>query len=100
MGAHRYQYQRRMGELSQAVPRHGIVAESEPLAMKAVIYRQASMGFVACLIVASGCTTGRAFREAALPSLEAGIALVLDGLVDGVFAAIEPEPQTETTTTP
>jgi len=49
------------------------------------------------LLTACGCTTGRAFREAALPSLEAGISLVLDGIVDGVFAAIEPEPQTDGT---
>ncbi len=68
--------------------------------MKTVFYRFVSMVFIAGLVLAPGCTTGRAFREAALPSLEAGIALVLDGLVDGVFAAIEPEPQTDATTTP
>ena len=68
--------------------------------MKRVYYRLALMGFVAWLVVAPGCISGRAFREAALPSLEAGISLVLDGILDGVFAAIEPETQTDATTTP
>ena len=39
----------------------------------------------------TGCGPLRQFREGALPSLESGIDLILDGLVDGLFAAIEVE---------
>ncbi len=44
------------------------------------------------VLMAQGtCATGRQFREAALPSLESGINLILDGVVDGLFATIEVE---------
>ncbi len=36
-----------------------------------------------------GC--GEKFRTAAAPALEAGVNQVLDGLVDGVFAVITPD---------
>jgi hypothetical protein len=41
----------------------------------------------------TGCDVpyGPQFREAALPSLQAGLTQILTGFVDGVFAAIEPE---------
>ena len=47
----------------------------------------------ACTVIAtlSGCLTGPQFRQAALPAIEGGIEQILDGLVDGVFAAIEVE---------
>ncbi|MCH7995425.1 MAG: hypothetical protein IIB57_13410 [Planctomycetes bacterium] len=46
-----------------------------------------------CALIAtvSGCLTGPQFRQAALPAIEGGIEQILDGLVDGVFAAIEVE---------
>jgi len=39
----------------------------------------------------SGCATGRDFREAALPLVESGVSDVVNGLVDGFFAAIAVE---------
>lgn len=47
-------------------------------------------------LTASGCTFGRDFRAAAGPELESGVHSILTGLVNGLFAAIEPEPETET----
>ena len=46
-----------------------------------------------CTLIAtlSGCLTGPQFRQAALPAIEGGIDQILDGLVAGVFAAIEVE---------
>jgi len=59
--------------------------------------RRSSLAVSALVALAlqGGCTTGRDFRDAALPSLKTGINSILDGLVEGIFAAIEPEPQTE-----
>ena len=45
----------------------------------------------AVIATLSGCLTGPQFRQAALPAIEGGIGQILDGLVDGVFAAIEVE---------
>jgi|GEM_PF-2266883 len=45
---------------------------------------------------AVGCAAGRQFRSAALPSLESGVNLILDGVVSGLFAAIEVEPGNST----
>jgi hypothetical protein len=42
--------------------------------------------------------TGREFREAALPAVQTGINAILDGLVDGVFASIEPDAAPDATT--
>jgi hypothetical protein len=44
-------------------------------------------------MVIPGCTAGRDFRDAALPSLRTGVDAIVDGLLDGIFAVIEPEPQ-------
>lgn len=41
---------------------------------------------------AGGCiAAGAEFRTAALPAVEQGLDAILDGLVDGLFAAIEPD---------
>jgi hypothetical protein len=50
-------------------------------------------GIVLLAVIPAGCTTGRDFREAALPSLRTGVDAILDGLLDGIFAVIDPEPQ-------
>lgn len=43
----------------------------------------------------TGCgAAGRDFRTAALPAVESGVTLILNGVLDGIFAAIRPEPQT------
>lgn len=47
------------------------------------------------LVTQTGCLTGPEFRAAALPAMESGVEQILDGLVDGIFAAIEPETSTE-----
>ena len=39
----------------------------------------------------TGCLTGKEFRDVAGPSVHSGISLILDGLVDGVFAVIDPD---------
>jgi len=44
---------------------------------------------------ATSCTFGREFREAAGPALQSGVTSILTGLVNGVFAAIEPETDAE-----
>ena len=43
------------------------------------------------LMAQGACLSGTQFRDAALPSLESGLNLILDGVVAGVFAAIEVE---------
>ena len=43
------------------------------------------------LVTQTGCLAGTEFRAAALPALESGVEQILDGLVDGIFAAIQPE---------
>jgi hypothetical protein len=42
-------------------------------------------------IACGGCLTGKEFRAAAGPAMESGVDSILDGLVDGLFAVIEPE---------
>ena len=42
-------------------------------------------------IAQTGCLAGTEFRAAALPAVESGVEQILDGLVDGIFAAIQPE---------
>jgi hypothetical protein len=46
------------------------------------------------LTISTGCVTGREFRAAAGPAVQQGLALILDGVVDGLFAVVEPEPET------
>ncbi|MFQ5590332.1 MAG: hypothetical protein ACE5HE_04125 [Phycisphaerae bacterium] len=48
-------------------------------------------GVTALLIGQAACVTGRQFREAALPELESGVNLILDGVVEGLFAAVAVE---------
>lgn len=44
----------------------------------------------------TGCVwDGRQFREAALPMLQTGASAILNGVLDGVFAAIEVESPNE-----
>ena len=59
-----------------------------------------SMRGIAVMLAAAGITlstgcepdVGRQFRDAALPSLHTGVSAIVNGLVEGVFATIEPEP--------
>lgn len=44
-----------------------------------------------------GCDVGREFRAAALPQLSEGVTQVVNGLLDGIFAAIEVEPDADAT---
>lgn len=56
-------------------------------------------GCTKLIVAASGCLYtgacetpyGVQFRDAALPNIQTGVHAILDGFVDGVFAAIEPE---------
>ncbi len=40
---------------------------------------------------ATGCLTGSEFREAAAPLVEQGVDSIMDGLIDGLFAVIDPD---------
>ncbi|MCO6438401.1 MAG: hypothetical protein J5J06_15015 [Phycisphaerae bacterium] len=42
--------------------------------------------------LSAGCDVGREFRAAALPQFSEGVTLAVNGLLDGIFAAIEVEP--------
>ncbi len=42
----------------------------------------------------SGCEAGREFRAAAVPALQTGVTQILTGLLDGIFAVIEPDTDT------
>lgn len=53
---------------------------------------------VAVFGIQAGCVGGREFRETALPAIHSGVSSILNGLVDGVFAAIEVDPLTAGTT--
>ena len=45
--------------------------------------------------VVSGCAdVGRDFRTAAGPAIESGVRSIVDGVLDGLFAVIEPETTT------
>ena len=52
-------------------------------------------GLSLLFVSSSGCVAGagREFRNAALPAIRSGATSILNGLLDGLFAAIEPEPQ-------
>ena len=59
------------------------------------IRRVAGIGLILMTGLTAGCEFGRDFRAAALPAVHQGADLVLTGLLDGLFAAMEPEAQTE-----
>ena len=49
----------------------------------------------------AGCIpySGTQFRETAIPSLQTGVTSIMNGLIDGIFAAIEVEPETSNEST-
>lgn len=52
-----------------------------------------------CLLGAAGCNDKfDEFREAAAPALESGVNALLDGIVTGVFAVVEPNDASSTAT--
>ena len=54
--------------------------------------RRLAVGVLAATMIGQlGCDAGRQFREAALPSVEGGVKDIVNGLMDGFFAAIEVE---------
>ena len=46
---------------------------------------------VVAAVFSTGCLSGREFRDIAGPAVHSGVSLILDGLVDGVFAVIDPD---------
>jgi len=60
--------------------------------------RNSRFGAVAILLVVAACSTGcrfgREFRDVAGPSIHSGVSLILNGVVDGAFAAFEPDTTT------
>ena len=77
---------------------------SKPSAHRPVRRKICALGASAALILSAGLSMGGCnddfdeFRAAASPRLEAGVNALLDGLVDGIFAVVEPNTQTATTT--
>jgi len=56
------------------------------------------MGFTALAvstITPAGCEVGKEFRAAATPAIHTGVSAIVNGLVDGLFAAIEVEPDSQ-----
>ena len=57
--------------------------------------RAVALGMMATVLIGTtGCVSGREFREAAGPAVQTGVTEIVTGLLDGLFAAIEPEPVT------
>jgi len=56
---------------------------------------------IAALASQAGCIpySGTQFRETAIPSLQTGVTSIMNGLIDGIFAAIEVEPETSSGST-
>ena len=50
-----------------------------------------TIAMVVAATSSTGCLAGREFREIAVPAVHSGLSLILDGLVDGVFAVIDPD---------
>ena len=53
------------------------------------------LGIVA-LAGQAGCIpySGTQFRETAIPALQTGVTSIMNGLIDGIFASIDVEPET------
>jgi len=51
------------------------------------------------LTLSTGCVTGTEFRAAAGPAVQQGLTLILDGVLDGLFAVVEPDATVDTDTT-
>jgi len=43
----------------------------------------------------TGCVTGREFRKVAGPAVQTGVTAIVNGLLDGIFAVIEPDTTTD-----
>ena len=62
-----------------------------------------ALGATAALALSAGLSMGGCnddfdeFRAAASPQLEAGVDALFDGLIDGIFAVVEPGTSSETT---
>lgn len=54
----------------------------------------AAIAVVFPLTLSAGCVTGTEFRAAAGPAVQQGLTLILDGVVDGLFAVVEPDTET------
>ena len=56
---------------------------------------------IAALAGQPGCIpyNGTQFRETAIPSLQTGVTSIMNGLIDGIFASIEVEPETSNEST-
>lgn len=46
-------------------------------------------GMIMALAVATGCEVGREFRAAAGPRVQTGVTDIVNGLLEGIFAAID-----------
>lgn len=75
----------------------------EPIIRRTARRRMCALCAAAALAVSAGLSMGGCnddfddFRSAASPQLEAGVDALFDGLIDGIFAVVEPNASTETT---
>lgn len=61
------------------------------------VSRKMLAGLVIVPIVGQlGCVLGKEFRAVASPAIHSGVSEILTGVVDGVFAVIEPDDATGT----
>ena len=55
------------------------------------------VALVAMVLAGStGCLTGTEFRTVAGPAVQTGVTTIVNGLLDGIFAVIEPDVSSDT----
>ena len=60
--------------------------------------RTLTLALLVCgMCVLPGCLTGEEFRAVAGPSVQSGVTSIVNGVLDGLFAVIEPETTTDST---
>ena len=61
-----------------------------------LLFRPCTAALIAIVVLTpAGCVTGREFLIVATPAVQDGVSQIVNGLLDGLFAAIEPDPTAE-----
>lgn len=63
--------------------------------LRRILPRAATLLLAVAAVAGTGCDIGAEFRAAAGPSLKSGVDSILDGVVEGLFAVLEPETPAE-----
>lgn len=56
-------------------------------------HKRIGFGGVVALSLQIACIPGREFRAVATPAFQSGVSQILNGILDGVFAAVAVEPE-------